>query len=89
MGSENARTEVTGTSPSAGHLPPIAVRHLGIYALLIASSVVFLLPLVFMISSSLKPDYQVLDFPRGCCRTRWSGATTRPRWPMCRWRAMR
>jgi ABC-type glycerol-3-phosphate transport system permease component len=33
------------------------------YALLIAGSLVFLLPLFWAVSSSLKPDYQVLEFP--------------------------
>jgi ABC-type glycerol-3-phosphate transport system permease component len=34
-----------------------------VYVLLTIGSLVFLLPLLFMISSSLKPAYQVLDFP--------------------------
>jgi ABC-type glycerol-3-phosphate transport system permease component len=33
------------------------------YAVAIAGAVLFLLPLFWMISSSLKPDYQVLEFP--------------------------
>jgi ABC-type glycerol-3-phosphate transport system permease component len=34
-----------------------------VFVLLTLGSLVFLLPLLFMISSSLKPEYQVLDFP--------------------------
>ncbi len=34
-----------------------------VFVLLTIGSLVFLLPLLFMISSSLKPEYQVLDFP--------------------------
>lgn len=34
-----------------------------VYLLIAAGSLVFLLPLFWMVSSSLKPDYQILDFP--------------------------
>jgi multiple sugar transport system permease protein len=34
-----------------------------VYVLAVLGAVVFLLPLFFMITSSLKPDYEILDFP--------------------------
>jgi len=52
----------TGGSAGGGRRSAI-VRRLIVYGLLGAGSLVFLLPLIFMISSSLKPDYQVFDFP--------------------------
>jgi len=39
------------------------VRHIVGYLLAILVAILFLLPLLWMISSSLKPDYQVLEFP--------------------------
>jgi len=39
------------------------VRHVIIWALLLTGAVVFLLPIFWALSSSFKPDYQVLDFP--------------------------
>src|SRR5512138_3085647 len=44
-----------------------------LYLLAIAGAALFLLPLLFMVSSSLKPDYQILDFP-----PRW--IPNPPRW---------
>jgi multiple sugar transport system permease protein len=44
-----------------------------LYLLAIAGAALFLLPLFFMVSSSLKPDYQILDFP-----PRW--IPNPPRW---------
>ena len=52
----------TGGSAGGGRRAAI-VRRLIVYGLLGAGSLVFLLPLIFMISSSLKPDYQIFDFP--------------------------
>ena len=39
------------------------VDHAPVYALLAAIAVVFLLPLFWMVTSALKPNYQVLAFP--------------------------
>jgi multiple sugar transport system permease protein len=65
-------TEVAGRRPSIpgqepGSWTPAGARRrlrkvLG-YVLALVVAVLFLLPLLWMVSSSLKPDYQVLEFP--------------------------
>ncbi len=59
---DDPRRHVATLRPAPGAFGRRAWR-LGLYALAIAGAAVFLLPLFFMISSSLKPDYQILDFP--------------------------
>jgi len=54
------RTAPTTRTPLRGRR---FARRLIIYLLLVLGSAVFLLPLFWALSSSLKPDYQVLDFP--------------------------
>jgi len=53
-------------TPSAARTPLRGgrlVRRVITYLLLLLGSVIFLLPLFWALSSSLKPDYQVLEFP--------------------------
>lgn len=47
-------------SPVRRHKSP---RHVLVYVLLVSISALFLLPLFWMITSALKPNYQVLAFP--------------------------
>jgi multiple sugar transport system permease protein len=52
--------------PKAPLAGPLLRQRLGAavgYALAILVALLFLLPLFWMISSSLKPNYQVLEFP--------------------------
>lgn len=57
----NNRSHSQGSEPNYGQRDRL--NRLMVYGLLLAGSVVFLTPLFWMITSALKPNYQVLAFP--------------------------
>ena len=63
----NVLPETTEESTRSVAEPPIrrrkSPRHVLVYVLLVSISALFLLPLFWMISSALKPNYQVMAFP--------------------------
>lgn len=63
----NVLPETTEESTRSVAEPPIrrrkSPRHVLVYVLLVSMSALFLLPLFWMISSALKPNYQVMAFP--------------------------